>query len=150
MNISEKCQCDNPTKNCPFFGNMMGRRWQICQGINISEEQRLKYLEIFYNQFANPSGEKPPSIFQQATNFGKAILRHAATGFEKADDNIINERVSSCYLCDKLDSENMQCRECGCFIKIKASWISENCHLGKWKIPEIPKRPRDCGCNKNR
>lgn len=41
-------------------------------------------------------------------------------------------RYSICQSCDRLTKTTKQCRECGCFMKIKVKLADAFCPLGKW------------------
>ena len=79
----------------------------------------------------NTTGEnKMPSVFQQAKNLAKSVYDYAASGAEKAPEKIYRSRIEICEGCDKLSKG--RCSECGCFVKMKAAWGSEECPIGKW------------------
>ena len=47
------------------------------------------------------------------------------------------ERLNTCNLCDKFNSNNKFCKECGCHIPSKSLfWFSE-CPLDKWKVEDL-------------
>tara|TARA_R110002051_G_scaffold117326_1_gene190926 strand:+ start:155 stop:586 length:432 start_codon:yes stop_codon:yes gene_type:complete len=73
---------------------------------------------------------KMPSMFQQAKNLAKSVYAHAANGAEKVPEKIYDSRIEVCEGCDKLSKG--KCSECGCFVKMKAAWGSEECPIGKW------------------
>jgi hypothetical protein len=82
------------------------------EGVNITEENKM------------------PSVFQQAKNLAKSVYDYAASGAEKAPEKIYKSRIEICEGCDKLSKG--RCSECGCFVKMKAAWGSEECPIGKW------------------
>lgn len=41
-------------------------------------------------------------------------------------------RYSICESCDRLTKTTKQCRECGCFMKLKVKLADATCPLGKW------------------
>jgi hypothetical protein len=45
---------------------------------------------------------------------------------------IAAERLKICEGCDRLNIENYQCQECGCFMKFKTEWPFAKCPLDKW------------------
>jgi len=52
-------------------------------------------------------------------------------------NNYINQedsdkRFSICLDCDKLLPITHQCKECGCFMKVKTKLKNTKCPLGKW------------------
>ena len=72
-----------------------------------------------------------PSFFEQAKNFGKAVGRHASQGFAKVSSKEYIDRLNICKTCDK--HRDGKYIECGCFLRTKAWWKSEDCPLGKWE-----------------
>lgn len=108
--------------------------------------------------------------FNNIANFTQSMYNHAKSGFRQVYPHIFDNRLEICKSCDKLDIENATCKECGCFLMIKAKWASEKCPLDKWGTEEIHIDPishlhmypqnihedinsmppsDDCGCNKN-
>lgn len=109
--------------------------------------------------------EPVPGIFQKAANFTKAIVKHAATGFQRVPLNVFHERTSICNNCENKTPENT-CRLCGCFLNIKNTWASEKCPAGKWDTFAVSQEvinqhqqalqnpqntpAKSCGCNKGK
>ena len=101
-------------------------------------------------------------LFNKAKNLTISTINHLSNGLKSVKENVKQERLTICQNCDKFNSENITCNECGCFLQIKTSWASEKCPLNKWGIElsidrqeDIPKSPEsrvkiksDCGCNK--
>jgi len=83
-----------------------------------------------------PGQSRPqePGIARKAVNFGKAVAQHVADGRRTVSDAVYETRLSVCRECSSCDTNRMVCREpgCGCRIKIKARWHSQNCPLEKW------------------
>ena len=42
------------------------------------------------------------------------------------------ERWNICMSCDRLLKVTRQCKECGCFMKVKVRLKNSTCPLGKW------------------
>ena len=42
------------------------------------------------------------------------------------------ERMSICEKCNRYDTSQSRCMECGCFMLLKARLGTEDCPLGKW------------------
>lgn len=61
-----------------------------------------------------------------ATNMAHAVK----TGQTHADNGTIERRVLACKKCEKFTG--MRCRECGCFVHLKAALAVAECPLGKW------------------
>ncbi len=78
---------------------------------------------------------RPPSLPRLAATAARAIGRFAASGFQKAPEEIRLARQALCHTCPDWDAEGYaglgRCRKCGCS-GIKLSWASEQCPLGKW------------------
>lgn len=49
------------------------------------------------------------------------------SGIKKA-----NERLAICFECDRFYKPTRQCKECGCFMKVKTRISTASCPLGKW------------------
>ncbi len=70
--------------------------------------------------------------------FLRSLFWHLSRGCPKSSRKLINARLALCLACDKYDSANKQCSECGCNIsnkKIflnKLAWLDQKCPLGKW------------------
>ncbi len=47
-------------------------------------------------------------------------------------DQIKSERMAHCNTCEFLFTPTMQCRKCGCFVKLKTSVSFFKCPVGKW------------------
>jgi len=77
---------------------------------------------------------KKPTKLEKAKNFTKASLNFIRSGFKKAPEEVYDSRVLTCLSCDEYDSKEDSCSKCGCYINIKADWLSESCPLNKWKI----------------
>lgn len=82
--------------------------------------------------------KKYPSLIEQGKNLSKFtldVIKHInSTGGKNlfADDDLFNERMEICKKCDKYDSEQQRCFECGCFLETKARIILDSCPLNKW------------------
>jgi hypothetical protein len=76
----------------------------------------------------------PPSFARKAVSFVKAVVRHAADGFERVTDEALAARLATCGTCEHhIDGS---CTLCGCGLAIKATWRSESCPKGKWAKQE--------------
>ena len=70
---------------------------------------------------------------KKLSNITKAVIKHTLSGFEKSDDLIYANRILTCLCCNRFDEVEDECLECGCPIKDKANWFSEECPLNKWE-----------------
>ena len=71
-----------------------------------------------------------PGFGRKAMNFGKAIVRHAADGFHRADDDVVAKREGLCNACPA--NKGGECELCGCLVKLKVTWRSERCPMELW------------------
>jgi hypothetical protein len=68
------------------------------------------------------------SLALSTKNAVKYALRY---GQIKADEKIIEKRLSTCETCPYKMHGN-RCKLCGCFIILKSGIISESCPDGRW------------------
>lgn len=51
---------------------------------------------------------------------------------EKASDDLAAQRIAICQTCPSLLKITTQCKECGCFMKLKTKLQNATCPLAKW------------------
>lgn len=51
---------------------------------------------------------------------------------EWSGEETVKVRLNICNDCDKFIKVTAQCRECGCFMKLKTKMQDAKCPLGKW------------------
>ena len=51
---------------------------------------------------------------------------------ELSGDDIASHRFSICETCPSLLKATKQCKECGCFMKLKVKLLNAECPLKKW------------------
>lgn len=51
---------------------------------------------------------------------------------DNKDDLYHVARLQICRECPRLFKPTMQCKECGCFMRIKTRLKSASCPIGKW------------------
>lgn len=79
-----------------------------------------------------------PSLFEQGKNLSKFALdlvRHIKSTDGKdlmAGDDLFQERMNICIACDRYDQGPNRCKECGCYLDVKARLILDSCPLKKW------------------
>ena len=119
-----------PCSACPHNGS--GECWSqrsktkhVCESIALGE---TKYLGLI-----DGSGivKVDPSLIQKAVNFASAVVEHVADGMPIASPEVQTERMAICKACDLFDGVNT-CRDCGCNLKLKTSWLGMSCPIGKW------------------
>lgn len=49
-----------------------------------------------------------------------------------APEDVQKQRYSICESCPEFISLTQQCKECGCFMKLKSKYESAKCPLEKW------------------
>ena len=78
-----------------------------------------------------------PSLLQQGKNlaeFSFELVKNAIqTGALHVSDEIKNQRMEICRNCEKYDSRQIRCTECGCFLENKTGYALDSCPLGKWR-----------------
>jgi hypothetical protein len=88
------------------------------------------------------------TIFNQAKKLLTAVKDRVIKGRDTTTEEY-KQRMDICEGCDRR-TENWTCKECGCFLTIKAKWSTEACPLGNWPaIVEKTNKNNGCGCNKN-
>lgn len=70
------------------------------------------------------------NIIKKAINFAKALIRHGKDGFTDVSLEEYRERLKICNSCEF--NSNGDCDICGCIIRKKAWWKSEDCPKNKW------------------
>jgi len=60
-----------------------------------------------------------------------------------AEEKVYNDRISICSDCPQFDSVLTRCKDCGCFLYIKARLNSAKCPQNKWIKHEPPKQDKD-------
>jgi hypothetical protein len=53
------------------------------------------------------------------------------------------ERLAICNSCPELFKTTWTCKECGCFMKVKARLAFSECPLGKWGKVGESQQPQD-------
>ena len=51
---------------------------------------------------------------------------------KKTESSLADERFEICKACPELIPVVSQCKQCGCFMKIKTTYEAAKCPLGKW------------------
>lgn len=74
--------------------------------------------------------KKMPGMIKQASNLTKAVTKHVAGGLKYVSEE---EYVSRLQICDSCEFRKAnKCTSCGCPIKKKAKWKTEDCPENKW------------------
>ena len=72
-----------------------------------------------------------PSLLQKARNLAHTMGDFAGSGFKLADKEVYDQRMEICRGCDRFEN-NRFCKECGCFMDLKAKIEVAECPLDKW------------------
>lgn len=75
-------------------------------------------------------------LIKVALNLGLSIINYMASGFQRCDDKIIEQRKVICDNCPQ--NKKDWCNICNCYIPIKITWKIQACPLGHWKAEEVP------------
>jgi hypothetical protein len=89
-----------------------------------------------------------PSLLDKTVNFAKAVAQQDVAGFPSVPEKVFLARLAVCETCDRREPSNETCKECGCYLRVKAWWATQDCPLGRWpKYPENAPEgaPSPCG-----
>jgi hypothetical protein len=82
------------------------------------------------------SAPRYPSLLEMAGSAAMAAAGFAASGFATSDDGEHARRLDICRKCDRYEADAGRCRECGCFVSLKARIAALDCPLGRWSSPD--------------
>jgi len=71
--------------------------------------------------------QKPPSMFQMVTNFGKELAKYVKEGSPNVTPEQYVARLTGCKSCPHLIKKSMRCGLCGCMLEHKAKWSTTDC-----------------------
>lgn len=72
-------------------------------------------------------------ILFNLTETSTAVLKKAITdGVIVASEKKTNERINLCFNCVDLNKEEVRCKLCGCYMKLKVRFDAAKCPAGKW------------------
>ncbi len=120
--MDRTCECNKCDRDGPWKGN--------------PEE-----CFVCWSYWLGVRKQKQPDLFKKISNFAKALTKHAISGFKKTSDADYKVRLQICETCPF--NKEGQCSQCGCNLRLKASFASEDCPLSKW--PKLP-GSGGCGC----
>ena len=63
---------------------------------------------------------------------GVTILDVFNPNIGRASEELSNNRLTICQGCPKYINLTSQCKECGCFMKLKATYEAAKCPIDKW------------------
>lgn len=102
----------------------------------LPREKELALLERYLKQ---------PSILEKIANFATAVTDHVLRGLPMVSDKIYKDRITICENCDRFDKERTLCKECGCYLPIKARWAEQKCPIDKWPAETPSNNQGGCG-----
>ena len=73
------------------------------------------------------------TIREQIMSVVKGAVKQASEGFPVSTDEEKERRAEICSTCPSLIKDEYKCGECGCYLKYKISWATQDCPLGKWE-----------------
>jgi hypothetical protein len=76
-----------------------------------------------------------PSIGQQAKNLIQSVGNVVKNPYIVSDE-VKQERLNICSLCEHHDYIMNRCKECGCFLNAKVIFAGNSCPIGKWNTVE--------------
>lgn len=143
------CECDQETPGlvyCPVHDVEKSMRERaICAG-NCDLATHLKYMNAWESGAMGcstcnkPSKGKLPSLKKRAKNFTKAVGKRAAAGFVNVGDEEYASRLEICESNQCGHFNGTHCLKCGCPVKKKAKWATEQCPVGLWPESEESKK----------
>ena len=79
----------------------------------------------------------PPTLPQQATSLGKALVNWTSSGFAPTPPDILAAREATCRACPEWDAKALnntgRCQICKCSTWAKLRMSTERCPIGKWE-----------------
>lgn len=77
-----------------------------------------------------------PSTSNQVKNFTKFIqdaIMEAVSGNDIfVSEEVKQQRFDTCKSCEHFDSNEIRCKQCGCFLEHKASFSAAKCPIELW------------------
>ena len=70
-------------------------------------------------------------------NFTKFLYQNVKSGFKQVSYSEYQNRQSICRACVFFNHEQVRCNKCGCYIKTKAKFKTEDCPQGYWRKLDV-------------
>jgi hypothetical protein len=110
-------------------------KWEAKSQLPENRELIEKVLGTYRAHMTETAGATP-NIMKRAASLGKGLANEASavlTGKPAVSEKSYQMRLAICGQCKRLEpGEHPVCRECGCYVKIKARFRTGKCPLGKW------------------
>ncbi len=129
--MSNDCECLTPGYCQRYKRMMLGKMHEFCQGKGITEQQQVLLLSTLV-ETAKKVPDKEPNLLQKAISLGKAIVEQTAAGFPVVEDEVLKQRLGLCLICPEYNAKKGHCSKCGCSMRVKARWLTQECPIGKW------------------
>lgn len=117
-------------RGCPA-GHLQPRPDE-CKLCNMAVNKDHRYFKRWFGEDV-----PEPSLLNRVVNFTGAVFNHVVTGMKEVDQQVYEQRVTTCKACAKYDSETKKCKMCGCYlgggILDKARWKEQKCPLKLWE-----------------
>jgi hypothetical protein len=123
--VDRPCPCTQPGW-CPHYNlTLVGRLWELSRG---ADDRARAYRKLWTESGASRAVavEMPaaralpmPSMFTQAVNFGKAVVRHVVAGCPTVSAEETGRRMALCLACEYWSQG--RCTQCGCFTAAKTA-----------------------------
>ena len=81
---------------------------------------------------AQSDPQPPPSLAEKAWNLAAAIAGFVADGCQTVGHAEYAQRLRICDTCEQ--REAAICKQCGCYIPLKAQGRAMQCPLGRWPV----------------
>ena len=82
---------------------------------------------------------KRQKFIRQAKSFIKSLYLNIRSGFKHVSNAEYEDRLAVCTACPFLNYKENRCQDCGCYVKVKARLIVEDCPQGYWRKLDVRK-----------
>jgi hypothetical protein len=106
---------------------------QTVIGEEIFPDRQKEYEDLVKESqcCADTPQDEMPGMIEKAKNLTTSVGQHIRSGWAKASDEESERRWLICQECDKLIN-NEVCILCGCWMKLKVTWLEQRCKINKW------------------
>lgn len=96
---------------------------------------RGKWADLGCKQATPPPRPAFPSTGKMAATFASAVKKEVMArlaGKGRVPKEEVERRLGVCAGCEFYHAASGRCIKCGCFLKAKASFVSQACPVGRW------------------
>ena len=79
------------------------------------------------------TAHKRKRLLKQIKGFLRSMFLNIKSGFKNVSHKEYIERYNICKGCWHFDRKKIKCKDCGCYIKVKARLKIEDCPQGYWR-----------------